>query len=117
MFFEPSHLWHLLWCGGLTAGHGGSSGIPIIIKEFMTDPAYAQLRAVQNGNVIEAPYWAKPWGNPDADSVALGELWLAHMSYPDKVRADVVAARAKKFYEAFYGVPFTGTVSDGIQRK
>ena len=88
-----------------------------IYTEFTTDPAYAQLRAVQNGNVIEAPYWAKPWGNPDADSVALGELWLAHMFYPDKVSADVVMERAKKFYETFYGVPFTGKVADGIVRK
>ena len=90
---------------------------PEIYKELTTDPAYAQLRAVQNGNIIEAPYWAKPWGNPDADSVALGELWLAHMFYPDKVSADVVMERAKKFYETFYGVPFTGTVADGIVRK
>lgn len=90
---------------------------PEIYKEFTTDLAYAQLRAVQSGNVIEAPYWAKPWGNPDADSVALGELWLAHMFYPDKVSADVVMERAKKFYETFYGVPFTGKVADGIVRK
>lgn len=90
---------------------------PEIYKELTTDPAYAQLRAVQNGNVIEAPYWAKPWGNPDADSVALGELWLAHMFYPDKVSTDVVMERAKKFYETFYGVPFTGKVADGIVRK
>ena len=90
---------------------------PEIYKELTTDPAYAQLRAVQNGNVIEAPYWAKPWGNPDADSVALGELWLAHMFYPDTVSADVVMERAKKFYETFYGVPFTGKVGDGIVRK
>lgn len=90
---------------------------PEVYKELTTDPAYAQLRAVQDGNVIEAPYWAKPWGNPDADSVALGELWLAHMFYPDKVSADVVMERAKKFYETFYGAPFKGTVADGITTK
>ena len=39
------------------------------------------------------------------------------MFYPDKVSADVVMERAKKFYETFYGVPFTGTVADGIRRK
>ncbi|MFC2341815.1 ABC transporter substrate-binding protein [Selenomonas sp. FOBRC9] len=90
---------------------------PEVYKELTTDPAYAQLRAVQNGNVINAPYWAKPWGNPDADSVALGELWLAHMFYPSKVSADVVLERAKAFYETFYGVPFTGTVDAGIKAK
>ena len=90
---------------------------PEVYKELTTDPAYAQLRAVQNGNVINAPYWAKPWGNPDADSVALGELWLAHMFYPSKVTTDIVMERAKTFYETFYGVPCTGTVDAGIKAK
>ena len=59
----------------------------------------------------------RPWGNPDADSVALGELWLAHMFYPSKVTTDIVMERAKTFYETFYGVPFTGTVDAGIKAK
>ena len=50
-------------------------------------------------------------------SVALGELWLAHMFYPSKVTTDIVMERAKTFYETFYGVPFTGTVDAGIKAK
>ncbi|WP_075573020.1 ABC transporter substrate-binding protein [Megasphaera coli] len=87
-----------------------------VYRMFTEDPAYAQLRAVQNGNVIEAPYWTKPWGNPDADSFALGELWMAHIFYPDKVSADAVLQRAKEFYKTFYGVDFTGTVGEGMRR-
>ena len=79
-------------------------------KTITTDPQYAELQAVKDGKVIEAPYWTKPWGNPDTDSIALGELWLAHTFYPDKVSAKQVEDKAKDFYDWFYGVEFTGTV-------
>ncbi len=81
-----------------------------VYETVTTDPQYAALDAVKDGNVILAPYWTKPWGNPDTDSIALGELWLAHQFYPDKVSSDVVQERAEKFYEDFYGVEFTGEV-------
>lgn len=75
-----------------------------------TDEQYAELRAVKNGKVIEAPYWTKPWGNPDTDSIALGELWLSHTFYPEKVSASTVQEKAESFYEWFYGIEFTDTV-------
>lgn len=81
-----------------------------LYEMFTTDAKYAELRAVKEGGVIVAPYWTKPWGNPDTDSMALGELWLAHTFYPELVSADDVLARAQKFYQDFYGIEFTGTV-------
>lgn len=80
-------------------------------ETITTDSQYAELNAVKDGQVIEAPYWTKPWGNPDTDSIALGELWLAHTFYPDKVSADQVEDKAREFYERFYGIEFTGTVA------
>ena len=79
-------------------------------KTITTDPQYAELQAVKDGKVIEAPYWTKPWGNPDTDSIALGELWLAHTFYPDKVTAKQVEEKAQNFYDWFYGIKFTGKV-------
>ncbi|MBS4929866.1 MAG: ABC transporter substrate-binding protein [Clostridiales bacterium] len=81
-----------------------------VYDEIMTDAKYKELKAVKEGNVLLAPYWTKPWGNPDTDSIALGELWLAHQFYPDKISKEIVQERAKTFYESFYGVPFTGEV-------
>lgn len=81
-----------------------------VYETVTTDPQYAELTAVKNGNVILAPYWTKPWGNPDTDSIALGELWLSHMFYPDKVSAETVQDYAEDFYNRFYGVKFTDTV-------
>lgn len=79
-------------------------------KTITTDPQFAELKAVKDGKVIEAPYWTKPWGNPDTDSIALGELWLSHTFYPEKVSAKQVEDKAKDFYNWFYGIPFTGKV-------
>lgn len=81
-----------------------------LYTQFTTDPKYAELRAVKDGKVIVAPYWSKPWGNPDTDSIALGELWLAHTFYPDRVDAQTVLDRCNDFYQDFYGVKFTGSV-------
>lgn len=77
---------------------------------IMQDSKYSELKAVREKKVILAPYWTKPWGNPDTDSIALGELWLARSFYPDKVSAEEVKSRAEDFYQQFYGVAFTGTV-------
>ena len=48
--------------------------------------------------------------NPDTDSVALGELWLAHQFYPEKIDRETVEKRAKEFYQEFYNAEFTGQV-------
>lgn len=84
---------------------------PEVYEELTTAPEYAEIRAVKEGHVILAPYWTKPWGNPDADSMALGELWLAHTFYPDKVSEETVLERAQQFYEKFYGVEFQGSMT------
>ena len=81
-----------------------------VYDQIMTEDKYQNLKAVREGNVLLAPYWTKPWGNPDTDSIALGELWLAHQFYPEKVSAELVQERAEEFYTSFYGVPFTGTI-------
>ncbi|WP_261429009.1 ABC transporter substrate-binding protein [Berryella wangjianweii] len=83
---------------------------PADFQTITTDPGYAELRAVREGRVVQAPYWTKPWGNPDTDSIALGELWLAHVLYPQKVDAETVRRKAEDFYERFYGIEFVGTV-------
>ncbi|MDO5755193.1 MAG: ABC transporter substrate-binding protein [Tissierellia bacterium] len=83
---------------------------PEVYERIISDPQYEALKAVQEGKVIVAPYWTKPWGNPDTDSVALGELWLAHQFYPEKIDRETVEKRAKEFYQEFYNAEFTGQV-------
>jgi iron complex transport system substrate-binding protein len=75
-----------------------------VYDTILSDPKYQELKAVQDGQVLLAPYWTKPWGNPDTDSIALGELWLASQFYPEKISSETVAERAKEFYREFYEV-------------
>lgn len=77
-----------------------------VYDQITTDAQYQDLTAVKNGQVILAPFWTKPWGNPDTDSIALGELWLAHQFYPDAVDSATVLDHATRFYSDFYGVDF-----------
>lgn len=81
-----------------------------VYDQILADAKYQELKAVKENQVLLAPYWTKPWGNPDTDSIALGELWLAHKFYPEKISKEVVEERAKTFYKTFYGVEFSGTV-------
>ena len=81
-----------------------------IYEQFTSDDKYKILKAVQEDGLLLAPYWSKPWGNPDTDSIALGELWLTHKFYPEKISADLVLDRVQTFYQDFYGVPFNGEV-------
>lgn len=83
---------------------------PEVYKEVTTGEKWQSIRAVKEGNVLLAPFWTKPWGNPDTDSVALGEAWLASKFYPEKVTTDYVRERAEKFYKEFYGIEFKGEI-------
>ncbi len=79
-----------------------------LADEIKTSPAWAGIAAVQKGQVVVAPEYAKPWGNPCPESMALGELWLAKTFHPD-LFADVdMKAKANEFYTQFYGVPYKG---------
>lgn len=79
---------------------------PEVFNAITTDAKYAELSAVKNNKVLLSLYWAKPWGNPDTDSIALGELWLANQFYPTSVSKDTVKRHVHDFYDKFYGVFF-----------
>ncbi len=84
---------------------------PEVYSEITTNEQYKQLRAVRENKVVLAPFWTKPFGNPDADSVALGELWMASRFYPDKVTQDYVNSKAREFYKEFYNADFDKVTS------
>lgn len=81
-----------------------------VYDQITSDARYKELKAVKENHVLLAPYWTKPWGNPDTDSIALGELWLASQFYPDQISKDVVLERTRAFYKNFYGIEFQGSV-------
>ncbi|AJC86339.1 iron siderophore ABC transporter, periplasmic substrate-binding protein [Campylobacter sp. RM16704] len=81
-----------------------------VYNEFLKNKKYRLLKAVKEKNIILAPYWTKPFGNPNTDSIALGELWLAYKFYPDIISKNIVENRVKEFYKKFYNIEFNGSI-------
>ncbi|QDR79463.1 ABC transporter substrate-binding protein [Sporomusa termitida] len=79
-----------------------------VAAEIRTNPAWQEIDAVKNDRVYVAPEYAKPWGHPCPESMALGELWLAKKLHPEKFSDIDLQEKANDFYITFYGVPYTG---------
>ncbi|WP_094607096.1 hypothetical protein SPSIL_030140 [Sporomusa silvacetica DSM 10669] len=79
-----------------------------VAEEIKTNPAWQGIEAVKSDKVYIAPEYAKPWGHPCPESMALGELWLAKKLYPDKFADIDLQTTVNDFYTRFYGVPYQG---------
>jgi iron complex transport system substrate-binding protein len=83
------------------------SRYPQVYKEIKSDPKWAQLSAVKNGRVYMMPEYAKAWGYPEPEAMAVGELWMAKKLYPDLYKDVDVDAKAQAYYKRFYRVDWT----------
>lgn len=81
-----------------------------LADEIKTNPSWQNIKAVQNGKVLIAPEYTKPWGHPCPESMALGELWLAKTFHPELFTDIDIAQKVNEFYTTFYGVPYTGKI-------
>ena len=77
-----------------------------ILEQIKTSSAWREINAVKNGRLYMAPDYAKPWGNPTPESMALGEIWLAKTLYPDHFQDVDMDALVNDYYKTFYGVPY-----------
>lgn len=68
---------------------------------------WASLRAVESGEVFEAPHGPFDWiDRPYSVNRVIGLQWFANLLYPGVFTYDI-AERAREFYELFYHVPVT----------
>jgi len=79
-----------------------------VAEEIKANAAWQEISAVKNGKLYIAPEYAKPWGHPCPESMALGELWLAKKLYPEKFSDIDLQTTVNDFYTRFYGVPYKG---------
>ena len=72
-----------------------------------TDPAWAGITAVEDGQVYEAPSKPYNWlsGPPSVNQI-MGMQWLARLCYPDQF-PDSMTDVAKSYYKTFYGHELT----------
>jgi iron complex transport system substrate-binding protein len=75
---------------------------PEVVAEITQDPGWQNIDAVKNKRVYLMPEYAKAWGYPQPEALALGELWMAKTLYPDRFGDIDMAAEAEAYYRRFY---------------
>lgn len=79
---------------------------PKQVSVIKNDPNWAPIKAVKDGRIYYMPQYAKAWGYPQPEAMALGELWLAKKLYPQKFTDINMEKLANDYYLKFYRVPY-----------
>mgnify|MGYP002127807814 CR=1 FL=1 len=80
---------------------------PQVVKQIESDPQWQGIDAVKNHRVWLMPEYAKAWGYPMPEALALGELWMAKKLYPSRYNGVDVDSKAQEYYQRFYRVKWT----------
>ncbi len=77
---------------------------PQVVKQIENDPQWQAIDAVKHHRVWLMPEYAKAWGYPMPEALALGELWMAKKLYPARYQSIDVDSKARDYYQRFYRV-------------
>lgn len=75
---------------------------PEVVTAIQNDPNWQNIDAVKNHRVWLMPEYAKAWGYPMPEALAIGELWMAKKLYPQQYKNIDVDAQAQDYYHRFY---------------
>lgn len=75
---------------------------PAVVDEIKTTSSWQGIDAVKNGRIYLLPEYAKAWGYPMPEALALGELWMAKKLYPDRFADIDMKKEADAYYREFY---------------
>ncbi|MGL1931083.1 MAG: ABC transporter substrate-binding protein [Desulfotalea sp.] len=75
-------------------------------EELINDPAWQEVSAVKNNKVYICPEYVKPWGHPLPESMALGEIWMGSILYPEKFKNVDLSSMVQSYYKEFYEIPY-----------
>jgi iron complex transport system substrate-binding protein len=79
---------------------------PAVVDEIKKAAAWQTIDAVKNGRIYLMPEYAKAWGYPMPEALALGELWMAKTLYPERFADIDMQAEAEAYYQKFYRTSF-----------
>ncbi|BDO02567.1 hypothetical protein KAM644c_20950 [Klebsiella quasipneumoniae subsp. quasipneumoniae] len=80
---------------------------PQVVKQIESDPQWQTIDAVQHHRVWLMPEYAKAWGYPMPEALALGELWMAKKLYPARYQNIDVDSKARDYYQRFFRVTWS----------
>lgn len=75
---------------------------PAVVDEIKTTASWQTIDAVKNGRIYLMPQYAKAWGYPMPEAMALGELWMAKELYPERFEDIDMQKEADAYYKEFY---------------
>ncbi|MDF7667811.1 ABC transporter substrate-binding protein [Orbaceae bacterium ESL0727] len=81
---------------------------PQVVSEIVNDSAWQNIDAVKNKKVYLMPEYAKAWGYPMPEALAIGELWMAKKLYPEKFADIDMQKEADDYYLRFYRTHYQG---------
>lgn len=79
---------------------------PDEVNNILHDPAWQAIDAVKNHRVYLMPEYAKAWGYPMPEALALGELWMAKKLYPERFADVDMQKAANAYYQRFYRMDY-----------
>jgi iron complex transport system substrate-binding protein len=75
---------------------------PAVVDEIRKAASWQTIEAVKNDRIYLMPEYAKAWGYPMPEAMALGELWMAQKLYPDRFKDIDMQEQADAYYREFY---------------
>lgn len=81
---------------------------PQVVDEIKQDMRWQVISAVKNNRIYLMPEYAKAWGYPMPEAMAIGELWMAKKLYPEKFSDIDIQKAANDWYQKFYRTQYQG---------
>lgn len=75
---------------------------PDVVPQILNDQGWANIQAVKDKKVLLMPEYAKAWGYPMPEALALGEVWLAKALYPQRFQDLDLDKMVNDYYQKFY---------------
>ncbi|MGZ9720497.1 ABC transporter substrate-binding protein [Rhizobium miluonense] len=75
---------------------------PAVVGDIKKAASWQTIDAVKNGRIYLMPEYAKAWGYPMPEAMALGELWMARELYPERFKDIDMQKEADAYYKEFY---------------
>lgn len=88
---------------------------PDEVTKITRDPAWQGIDAVKNKRVYLMPEYAKAWGYPMPEALAIGELWMAKQLYPQRFQDIDMNKAANDYYQRFYRTAWTPNLHASVQ--
>lgn len=77
---------------------------PDVVQQILTSPQWQPIEAVKHKRVYLMPEYAKAWGYPMPEALALGELWMAKTLYPQRFTDVDLQQHVDTYYQRYYRV-------------